>query len=258
MLAGVIFLAQPLNGQDETDAGFDSPTSSTNITKSSSYRITDSNGATTLTYSNADGPMVAPPFFSSGRSSIPAPDAWNMIGNPSVQMDLNLVDDQKQKIVNLKKDMAKEAKRLVGQLRNGNPRPDLIDQLKSTQSDYKKKMMDLLLPNQQDRLKQIALQMHMKNSGASTAITNRVVAEALGMTPEQTKNLKAKSEELNKKLGEEIEELKVRMKNELLAELTPAQREILKELKGDAYTPQPSDWIERSKQFRSFATPERN
>ncbi len=62
--------------------------------------------------------------------------------------------------------------------------------------------------------------------------------------PEQIKNLKSRSEEINKELQEDIESLKNKAQQELLNELTTDQQEKLKELTGDKYEPQNKDWEE--------------
>lgn len=256
LVAALAFYGQLANAQEEASPETGPAESVTEMTVMS---VDDGSGPSVL-FSSGAGQMFTPlaTGLSGGSFSMPAPDPWNMIGNPSVQIDLDLVDDQKEKIQSLKKDMASEMSELMGELQGGKINPEVISRLKSAQSDYKEKMMDLLLPSQQDRLKQIALQMHMKSAGTTTAITNKAVAEALDITPEQTEKLQAKSKELQKKLAEQIEQLKEKMKNELLAELTPQQREKLKELKGDKYESKKSDWSDRIKRMRNRVKPTGN
>jgi hypothetical protein len=250
-LAIAITAALAFNCQS-TDAQEDG-TPETTTGESATLIAVDDGGGPSIFFSSSAGEMSTPLISGiSGRPfSMPAPDPWNMIGNPSVQMDLDLVDDQKEKIQNLKEDMSSEMRGLMAELQGGKINLDAVDRLKSAQSAYKDKMMDLLLPSQQNRLKQIALQMHMKSAGTTTAITNKAIAEALEITPEQTEKLQAKSKELQKKLAEQIEQLKEKMKNELLAELTPAQREKLKELRGDNYESKKSDWSDRFEEIRN-------
>jgi Spy/CpxP family protein refolding chaperone len=257
IVVAVAFQSPSVVGQEEAQPDVEVGEAVTEMTV---MAVDDGGGAPAVFFSSGDGEMSAPliPGIAGGSFSMPAPDPWNMIGNPSVQMDLDLVDEQKDQIKSLKQEMSEEMRGLMGQLQGGQINPEVIGRLKSAQSDYKEKMMELLLPNQKDRLKQIALQMHMKNAGTTTAITNNAVAEMLNLSPEQTEKLKKKSEELKEKLAVEIEKLKAKMKDELLAELTPEQREKLKELKGDKYQPQKTDWSNRIKQLRNRARPEKH
>lgn len=203
-----------------------------------------SGGPGLMTFSNS----------ATGDFVMPAPDPWNMLSNPSVQKDLELVGDQLKKVQDLQSDFAAQMKAQIGDLNKGGLSTDRLKDLpilmKQLREQQREQMEGMLLPHQIERLKQVALQTHMKQSGTAGALASKKVAEALGMTEEQIERLKEKSKEINEQLAQDMEELKEKAKDELLNELTSDQKSKLKELTGDKYEPQTKDWEDRFKNLR--------
>lgn len=183
-----------------------------------------------------------------------APDPWSMLSNPSVQKDLELVGDQLKQVEDMQSDFARQMKEQIGDLSKGGFSPDrfkgLGEMIKQLKAEQQEKLEGLLLPHQISRLKQVALQTHMKNAGAAGALGSSQLAEELGITEEQQERLKEKAKEINKKLVEDTAKLKADAREELLKELTPDQRSKLKEMMGDKYEPQSKDWKESMERFR--------
>lgn len=183
-----------------------------------------------------------------GDFPVPAPDPFSMLSNPSVQKDLELVGDQLKQVQDLQAEFAGQMKDQLGSLTAGGFSPEQMKGIPALIAKIKEKQKDqlkgLLLPHQLERLKQVALQTHMKQAGTAGALASDQIADALGITPEQIKNLKSRSEEINKELQKDIESLKNKAQQELLNELTTDQQEKLKELTGDKYEPQNKDWEE--------------
>ncbi|MEL7498691.1 MAG: hypothetical protein AAFN77_13875 [Planctomycetota bacterium] len=205
--------------------------------------------------SSSNGMMAFSPTTSivmgSGDMAMPAPNPWSMINNPSVQKDLELVGDQLDKVKELQQQHNQEIQKHLGDIRGGSLDLKNIGGLKESMSrlraEQEEQLRKLLLPHQIDRLKQIALQTHMKQSGTANALINKKVAEELDISEEQVERLKEKSKELKEKLAKDIEKLKAKMKDDLLEELTPEQRTKIKEMTGEKYEPKQDDWRERFK-----------
>jgi len=182
--------------------------------------------------------------------SMPAPDPFSLIGNPSVQKDLELVGEQLKKIQDLQSNFGKQIKDQIGDLSKGGLGPDrfkgigeVVERLRQEQQSQMEK---LLLPHQLERLKQVALQTHMQQSGTSNALASSAVAEALKISGEQKEKLHSRAKELNAQLAKDIAELKEKAKENLIKEvLTPEQQSELKKMMGDKYQPQNKDWEER-------------
>jgi hypothetical protein len=189
-----------------------------------------------------------------GDMVMPAPDPFSMLGNPSVQKDLELVGDQLKEVQDMQAAFAQEMKDQIGDLSKGGISKDRFKDLPALMAKLKaqqrEKMESMLLPHQIDRLRQVALQTHMKRAGTAGALASEQVAEALGISEEQIEKMKTRSKEINAKLAKDMEELKEKAKEELLGELTADQRKKLKEMTGDKYEPQNKDWQESIDRMR--------
>ncbi len=200
---------------------------------------------------SADGPMAMSfmgdngAFFSMG-GPMSGGDDFSMLQNASVQKDLELVDDQMKMIRDIQKQFGQKIKESIGDISKGGFDParakDLTTVIKKLKEEQKEQINKILLPHQQDRLKQVGLQMQMQNRGTAGALSSDRVAEALGITDEQKANLKKREQELKKELEEKIAEFKEEMKASLMKELNAKQRAQLKEMMGDKFKAEASDW----------------
>ena len=182
--------------------------------------------------------------------AMPAPSLWDLIGNPSVQTDLELVEDQQKQLTQLRHQMARESKQLYNESQGVNDYALFTKQISDLKRKYVKRLKDVLLPLQIERMRQIALQMHLKRSGMTNAITSPIVAEVLGLSDQQVVDLKEKSLLLKTQMAADIKRLKEKRDQALLNELTPRQRTKLTELQGDKWAPKPEDWSRRLEQIR--------
>ena len=195
--------------------------------------------------------------FSAGADGdfvTPAPDPWNMLSNPSVQKDLELVGDQLKQVQDLQAEFAQQMKDQIGDISKGGLNKDRLKDLpvlmKKLRDRQREQMESMLLPHQIARLQQVALQTHMKQAGTAGALASEKVAEELGITNEQIERLKKRSKEINEKLAKDMEALKEKAREELLKELSLDQQAKLKEMMGDKYEPQSKDWQDRFKRSR--------
>ena len=181
---------------------------------------------------------------------MPVPALWDLIANPSVQADLELVDDQEKQIDSLSQQMARESKQLFRETQGAQDYDQFAKKIGVLKRQYAERLEEVLLPPQIERMKQIALQMHLKNSGMANAITSPAVAELLGLSDQQVVKLKQQSVLLKKQMAADIQELKAKLDRDLLKELTAEQRAKLSGLQGDKWAPKPEDWSKRLEQIR--------
>lgn len=194
--------------------------------------------------------MLAGPGLSARFGGGP-PDSFSLLNDPSVQKDLELVGDQLEQVRALQADFSAQMKEQIGDLSKGGLRRDrmeglgeLIRQLRDKQ---RAQMEEVLLPHQIERLKQVALQKHMQNAGTASALISEQVAEALGIDEQQKERLQKRAEEIKADMEKKMAKLREDAKNDLLMELTPTQREQLKEMVGDDFQPQAQDFEEDMK-----------
>ena len=101
------------------------------------------------------------------------------------------------------------------------------------------KIGQILLPKQKSRLEQIQYQIQMKSGGAY-AFQNPKLAEALGMTPEQLKELQQKNLAANRELALEYQRMRKESQEKILGEvLTKEQKKKIEALTGEKFELQP-------------------
>jgi hypothetical protein len=185
---------------------------------------------------------------------VASPDIFSLAGNPGVQKEIELVDEQLQQIRTINEEFSKKISEQVKELTSGGMNPekgkDLSKLIQELNEQKKAKMEGVLLPHQFDRLRQISLQMQMKNSGEAATLASEQVAEALGLTDEQKERLEKRSEDLKKELEEKIAKLKDKAREDLLSELTRDQRKKLDEMTGNKFDLQTPDFGSRIRQMR--------
>ena len=184
-----------------------------------------------------------------GDFEMPAPDPYTLLGNPSVQKDLELVGDQLKKVQELQARFGKQMRDEIGDLSKGGLGPDRFkgigEIMAKLREEQKRQMEKLLLPHQAERLRQVALQTHMQQTGTSNALASSEVAEALNITDKQKEELKTRAKEMNEQLAKDIAKLRQDAKDNLIKEvLTAEQQSELKKMIGAKYEPQNKDWEE--------------
>ncbi len=188
-------------------------------------------------FGGIDGPMNF--SFGGGGGEV---DSFSLLSNPSVQKDLELVDDQVKQIQAIQRDFGKQISEQLKGGFSGDRAQELGKIIRELKDKQKEQINNILLDHQQDRLKQVAMQTQLKNGGTANALGNKNFVEALGLTEKQIARLKDRSKELQKEMQEKIKKMRSQMKEELLGELSVEQRNKLKELLGDKYESKSEDW----------------
>lgn len=194
-------------------------------------------------FNMSTGPSILMPSPTMGGGFSFGSDQFSLLNKPNVQQELSLVDEQVERLKEVRKNFRNRMKEVTSQMQNdtGNFRldPDMIKKLqeltKEINEQKREEIEGLLLPEQIERLKQIALQSTMKHQGTVNALGNKEVAEALGLDKEQIKSLRKRSKELAQKVQEDIMALREKAREDLLEELSDEQREKLDELLGDKF-----------------------
>ena len=112
---------------------------------------------------------------------------------------------------------------------------EIRQQSEKITSSAQKKIEEVLLPPQLERLKQIEVQSRMR-FGAEQALTNGPLAEELKITDEQKEKLAKKQEEVQAALQEKIAKLRQEAQEELFSVLDPSQQDELKKKIGKPFT----------------------
>lgn len=180
----------------------------------------------------------------------------NLLQNDSVRNEVELSDEQYQKMQDFyqqrRTDIMKQVQQLTQLSRGGDDKvnnetvklrgkkiKELID---GQQKEAEEKLKDLLLPHQLKRLEQVALRVQMKNVGTLNALVDGKLKEALELSDEDVTSLKDRWQEIDAQLQKDIAKLRDKAKQDLLKELSPTQKRKLDEVLGEEFDYQPTDW----------------
>lgn len=192
--------------------------------------------------------IAAAPIARSGSSyQYSYQQAWtSLLRNPQAQAELELVPSQVEKLNALQKQYYEDYRKILAEVRPpGKPfdelaRAELAERTKELRENLGKSMGETLLPHQLQRAKEVALQQRLKSGGY--AFRDPGIMELLGIDKEQADRMQKRATELRKQASQEYRRLLAEANEKLLEELTPPQREKLKQLTGEKYAPAPFDW----------------
>lgn len=203
----------------------------------------------------ADGDGVAVPLTISSAGGISFGGGWasgpqmpademGMLSMEQFQKELDLVPQQREKLDALRKEIGERRKQALGDLRSLDPQkigPKVKEVESTLVKEIKERINDILLPHQLDRLKQLRVQMQIRNRGLS-AFQGGDLADAIKLTEDQKAKLAEKQAQAQKELREKIEELRAQLQQDVLKDiLTPEQREALKQMTGNDFKVKPAD-----------------
>ena len=200
--------------------------------QSQTIEMVTSDGGNFLTFSSEGGGM---PFMLGGGDPMQASEM--LLNNPSVQKELELVDSQREQIQQMKQEFGKEIKSKIDEIMKA-PNSDkgkIGEAMHEIEKRKKDRLAEILLPHQIDRLKQVSFQASVNQGGMSQALLSKSVMEQLGIDEKQKDELAKKAEELTKEFDGKVAKLKADLRDELVNELKPEQREKMKQLMGSNF-----------------------
>lgn len=167
-----------------------------------------------------------------------------------VQSELELTDEQKTKLKDFLDGIKKTQQEYGQQLRQAQKagasktelaekKEELIGKLEVEKGEVQQKAFDVLLPHQVKRLKQVTIQVWMRESAKTgkkvSGFLTQEMIDFLEIGTEQELKIKKKSEELRAKLMKDIQRLQEKYRKELMSELTAKQRKKFEEAIGDTF-----------------------
>lgn len=184
-------------------------------------------------------------------------DPLNMLQMQQFADELTILDEQQSELRALASEVRKMRSDVFSKLRKPDGRLDvnnLQEQMRAVQEAIKLKTEDglkrILLPAQRDRLDEIRTQMSLQQGGINALRGNRL-AELIGLTEDQRKELTDKQGDYQKRLQKGIEELKRKLQEQILAEvLTKDQMKKLTDLQGEKFEVKRPSFREQIEAFR--------
>lgn len=176
--------------------------------------------------------------------------AINALFNKQVQRDLDLVEEQTKEISEYLKGLTEYRDKLASELRElkaagqdqqalNQRRDEMRKELEKEKQKIQSQVMEILLPHQRQRLKQVSAQFMnreaMKESKVPTGLLTPQMVDYLEIDSKQAKRIEKRSQELAKELAKKVEQLKSEAIEDLMKELSPKQRKKYRELMGERF-----------------------
>jgi len=176
--------------------------------------------------------------------------AINALFNKQVQRDLDLVEEQTKEISEYLKGLTEYRDKLASELRElkaagqdqqalNQRRDEMRKELEKEKQKIQSQVMEILLPHQRQRLKQVSAQFMnreaMKESKVPTGLLTPKMVDYLEIDSKQAKRIEKRSQELAKELAKKVEQLKSEAIEDLMKELSPKQRKKYRELMGERF-----------------------
>lgn len=176
--------------------------------------------------------------------------ALNAMFNKQVQKELDLVDEQTTEITEQLKGLMKFRNELAAELREMKTageaeqalikrRDEMQEELKVQKKKVESQVLDVLLPHQQKRLREVSAQFvtreAMKQSKVSTGLLTPQMLEYLDVDDEQAERIEKRAEEIRKRLTGKIDKLKKEALEDLMKELSAKQKKKYRNLMGEEF-----------------------
>jgi hypothetical protein len=192
-----------------------------------------------------EGQIFALPSAQFGFSNLSGVGMGNHVPSDTMGMlrmqqfieELELADEQVKQLAEIQQEMQKQTREIFrGADFGGGDTAKVMREAQRAIREQTEKRLDRVLSSRQlKRLKQIQVQLQMRNRGAG-ALASDALAEALDLSDDQKKELAEKQKEAQKKLQEEIQRLREQYREEVVEDvLTRSQVRKLKDLIGDEY-----------------------
>ncbi|MFK7737758.1 MAG: hypothetical protein AB8B50_17120 [Pirellulaceae bacterium] len=169
---------------------------------------------------------------------------FNLLSNASVRRELDLTEDQfkgsesimkasQKRLSTMVREQLKEASGGGGAIRLGGE--NFRELMQQNRIEAEEALEEILLPEQLVRLRQIAYQVEIAQTGIGEALTEGRLGQEIGVHDDQKQNLMERAAKIEEEARLAILVIRAKARAKLFAELTPEQRkESLKRL-GDYF-----------------------
>lgn len=177
-----------------------------------------------------------------GRGGADTATKLYLLSNEDVVKELELVDDQQEKLAAMRQRTQEEAREMFSGLRDlsADERREKFEEFRTKMADRQKeidKEIDgILLSHQKSRLAQIQTQMQLRRQGGGSALSSDRLVEELGITDAQKEQLQKVQEEVRNEMRDQIRKLQADAQKKVLDVLSPEQRKKYEEMVGEPFS----------------------
>ncbi len=174
------------------------------------------------------------PFGSTGNKYNAASSTLDLLADPSVRKDLEMVDSQYEELQKANESIQRQAVDQLRSLELSNLK-NVTDRILAIRDQSENKLQETLLPHQMDRLRQILAQSQLRRRSLVDILTSEPLKSRLEITDTQSKELKEEEKEIEEDLQKQIAQLRAEARKRLLSKLKSRQQEQVEQLFGDTF-----------------------
>ena len=166
-----------------------------------------------------------------------------MLSQKSISDELDLNQEQTQKLKELNDDIRSEMRDLMGSMRDKSE-DERSSELESFTKDLNEAVDKILLPHQRKRFKQISLQSSMRGGrgrtgGVTALLQNKALMKELGYSESQVKEMlekaRKKTEEVNKDVNAKVTKIQTEAQKEIMSVLPKKLQKAIEEQLGESF-----------------------
>lgn len=155
-----------------------------------------------------------------------------LLNSKAVRGELEMVDSQLEEMKTVSQELPNSVAEKIRDLKFRSLE-ETATQLREIHSFSTAELESVFLPHQQERFRQVQIQLQLKRQDVIGILTSEPVASELKVTDEQIDKIRESAKEINQELAKKIEELRAQARNKLLSNLDQAQRDKLDDLIGE-------------------------
>jgi hypothetical protein len=165
-------------------------------------------------------------------------EVFDALRDKKVQQEVGLLPSQLKDLQRLSEDVMKELEPTVDnfnklskveqEVKIEQLRKDLASYMKSVQADVD----NILVPEQQQRLRQVAFQMRLQKNGSIVTLTSPDVLRELGLNDVQVEQFRENLKKVEEQHRSKLAELETEKERKILALFSPNQRDRLESMIG--------------------------
>lgn len=158
----------------------------------------------------------------------------DLLADPKVREDLDMVDEQYEELQKLNADVQKRAAEQIRGL-DFSDSQGLVEQLQKIRRDARRDLESLFIPEQLQRLEQIRNQSRLRGQSLVDLLTSDPLRDQLEITEAQEKELREEEDEIREEMEREIAKLRKKARERLLSKLDTRQRDQVDEIFGESF-----------------------
>lgn len=174
------------------------------------------------------------PIGSTNQQYGGAAGTLDLLADPEIRQDIEMVDDQYEELQTLNADIQK---RMGEQLRSldFSDSENIANKIRGIRDTAEQELNGVLLPHQVKRLQQLATQTQLRRRSFIDLLTSDPLKSRLEISDTQSEDLKKTAAEIEADLAREIARLQSDARKKLLSRLTQKQQTQVEEVFGESF-----------------------